>query len=460
MTWQRHLRKPLYDTYWRLFQNRFYLSLQEQRRIRTLPLPEIQRLQWTRLKQLLQYAFDHTDFYRQYFTSAGLTPDDIQHSEDLLRLPTTDKQTYRRHARQILPRHVREMDLVPAYTSGSSGEPFRFYTDPITEAAHTSAAFVLNREAIGIVPYDKLNELVLKVQPKNRYDITGGALPRPGKRFSCKRLLASEGIGISTNDITPERVGTIAQIIKDRHIRVIYGYSSSVFSLARYLSALRCVAPMRHVITIGEGLLRQQRDYISEFFGCPVSMDYSASECMRMGFECRRQSGYHMDIYNYYFECLDSSGSAKDGNGGDLVVTNLNNYVFPFIRYRIGDLGEPCRGVCGCGINLPLMRTLSGRPSDIIATPAGKDITVQFFTGFFEYLDPYVRHFQVVQSAPDALVIRIVPTERMNDGVKEHIEKEIRSFVESSMTVEVACVDEIAMEATGKRRLMVPLPRQ
>jgi hypothetical protein len=28
------------------------------------------------------------------------------------------------------------------------------------------------------------------------------------------------------------------------------------------------------------------------------------------------------------------------------------------------------------------------------------------------------------------------------------------------MTVEVTCVDEIEMEATGKRRLMVPLPRQ
>jgi hypothetical protein len=47
----------------------------------------------------------------------------------------------------------------------------------------------------------------------------------------------------------------------------------------------------------------------------------------------------------------------------------------------------------------------------------------------------------------------------MSDDVRQHIEKEIRDFVEKSMTVQVTCVDEIPLEATGKRRLMVPLPR-
>jgi phenylacetate-CoA ligase len=440
-----------------LFQRRFYVSWREQRRVRALPLPEIRQLQWRRLKHLLQYAFENTDFYRQYFASANLSPDHIQRPEDLLGLPLTDKGTYRTHFPQILSRHVREADLVPCYTSGSSGEPFRFYLDGVTEAAHTTAAFALNKEAMGIVPWDKINELVLKVTPRNQIDLTSG-LPQ-SKTFALKEMLASARVGISTSDITPANIETIAQIIRSRNLRGVYGYSSSVFSLARYLSARRCAPRMRYAITIGEGLLKQQRDYISEVFGCPVYRDYSASECMRMGFECRCRNGYHMDIYNYYFECLDGSGHARENSGGEIVVTNLNNYVFPFIRYRIGDLGEPCQGVCGCGINLPLMRTLRGRPSDIITTPAGKDITVQFFTGFFEYLDRYVRQFQVVQTAPDALLVRIVPTEQMNDGVKEHIESEIRSYVEASVTVKVVCVDEIAAEMTGKRRLIVPLPR-
>ena len=454
---RRCIRRPLQETYWRLFQRRFYVSWREQRRVRALPLPEIRQLQWRRLKHLLQYAFENTDFYRQYFASANLSPDHIQRPEDLLGLPLTDKGTYRTHFPQILSRHVREADLVPCYTSGSSGEPFRFYLDGVTEAAHTTAAFALNKEAMGIVPWDKINELVLKVTPRNQIDLTSGLAQ--SKTFSLKEMLASARVGISTSDITPANLETIARIIRSRNLRGVYGYSSSVFSLARYLSAHRWAPRMQYAITIGEGLLKQQKDYISEVFGCPVYRDYSASECMRMGFDCRCQIGYHMDIYNYYFECLDGSEYAGDNRAGEIVVTNLNNYVFPFIRYRIGDLGEPCQGVCGCGINLPLMRTLRGRPSDLITTPAGKDITVQFFTGFFEYLDRYVRQFQVVQTARDALLVRIVPTEQMNDGVREHIESEILSHVERSMTVKVVCVDEIAAEVTGKRRLIVPLPR-
>jgi phenylacetate-CoA ligase len=457
MMWRQWGRKHLQETYWKLWQPRFYASWRRQKQIRALPLPEIRQLQWLRLKQLLQYAFDHTDYYRHYFASANLTPDDIQHPEDLLQLPVTDKQTYRTHFQQILPRHVREADLVPCCTSGSSGEPFRFYLDAVTEAAQTSAAFVLNKEAMGIVPWDKVNELVLKVEPKNRIDLAAGANPSRGRPLSWKRILASEHVGISTNDITPAHLGTIAQIIQDRNLRALYGYSSSVFSLARYLSAHPNVPPMRYAITIGEDLLQQQRDYISEVFRCPVYRDYSASECMRMGFECQHQNGYHMDIYNYHFEYLEGSGHARNDGVGDIVVTNLNNYVFPFIRYRIGDRGEPCQGTCRCGMPLPVMRALSGRPSEIVTTPAGKDITVQFFTGFFEYLHPYVRQFQVVQSMRDALQVRIVPTDKMNDRVQEHVARAIRDFVEGSMTVRVTCVDEIEMEATGKRRLIVPL---
>ena len=294
------------------------------------------------------------------------------------------------------------------------------------------------------------------MEPKNRIDITGGTWH--SGRPSPKSILASEHVGISTNDVTPANIGTIAAIIQRRNLRAVYGYASSVFSLARCLSDRRCAPKMQYAITIAEGLLKQQRHYISEVFGCPVYQDYSASECMRMGFECRCRNGYHMDLYNYYFEYLDGSAYARDDSVGEIVVTNLNNYVFPFIRYRIGDLGEPCHGACGCGINLPIMRTLGGRPSEIITTPAGKDITMPYFAAFFEYLDRYVRQFQVVQIAPDALLVRIVPTEQMNDAVREHIESEIRSYVEASMTVKVACVNEIATEVTGKRRLIVPLP--
>jgi len=84
---------------------------------------------------------------------------------------------------------------------------------------------------------------------------------------------------------------------------------------------------------------------------------------------------------------------------------------------------------------------------------------MRFFEVFFQYLDKYVRQFQVVQTTPEELVVRVVPTERMNESVSEHIQEEILNYAERSMTVKMVRVEEIAMEATGKRRLMVPLRR-
>jgi phenylacetate-CoA ligase len=458
MTWQQHIRRPLYDAYWRLFRHRFYRSMQEQRRIRMLPMDEIRRLQWARLKQLLRYAFEHTDYYRQYFESVRLTPDDIKQPRDLLRLPLTNKQTYRTCFKQIIPKHVREQDGILCHTSGSSGEPFRFYCDPGLEAAHLSAAFVLNKEIIGISPYDKINELVLKTQPKNRVAPTPDGQWNQSARRSWRRKLASERTGVSVVDVTPETAGSIGRLIESRNIQALYGYASSVFALARYLSSHPDRPRMKYVITIAETLLRQQRDYISDVFACPVYADYSASECMRMGFECTCQDGYHMDIYNYYFEYLDGAEYARENTVGAVVVTNLNNCVFPFIRYQVGDFAEPSDHPCRCGMGLPLVRRLGGRLCDVITTPAGRSLNGALFASLFERFYPHVRQFQVVQMERGELEARIIPVGQLHESTREGIEVELQTRVGSDMKLKVVPVQEIALEPTGKRRLVVPLP--
>ena len=90
-------------------------------------------------------------------------------------------------------------------------------------------------------------------------------------------------------------------------------------------------------------------------------MDYGASECMRMGFECKYYTGYHMDIYNYYFEYLNNGVPVKKDESAEIIVTNLNNYVFPFIRYRLGDEAILSDQTCECGLHFPLVKKINGR---------------------------------------------------------------------------------------------------
>ncbi len=50
-----------HENYWRFFKGN---ALQIQRKIRTLPLKEIKKIQWKRLKKLLEYIYSNNEFYK------------------------------------------------------------------------------------------------------------------------------------------------------------------------------------------------------------------------------------------------------------------------------------------------------------------------------------------------------------------------------------------------------------
>ena len=61
-------------------------------KIETLPSEEIKALQWQRLKEQLQYNFDHSEYYREEkFLKTGLTPNDIHTFEDFQKIPLMTK---------------------------------------------------------------------------------------------------------------------------------------------------------------------------------------------------------------------------------------------------------------------------------------------------------------------------------------------------------------------------------
>jgi len=368
------MNEIIFENYWRLFKTDYYRSLHKQRAVRILPLNEIKDIQWKRLKKILEHIYNNNEFYRDYFESVNLTPNDIKKPEDMLKLPITEKKTYRKYFQKIISKGDNENDYTVSCTSGSSGEPFEFYIDN-REDSYISPAFILNKEAMGINPFKKTNEIVIKTYPRNEVKNLKEGVKKSWIDYNIKHLLFSESIGIRAHDIKPENTKDIVRIIKDNKIESIYGYSSSILSLAGYISKYKANVNMKHIITIGEGLLTQQRNYISKIFHCPVYLDYGASECMRMGFECKHQNGYHMDIYNYYFEYLKNGKYTKNNELGEIIVTNLSNYIFPFIRYRVGDAAVTSNQMCKCGINLPLVNKIGGRITDIITTPNKKELS-------------------------------------------------------------------------------------
>jgi phenylacetate-CoA ligase len=164
----------------------------------------------------------------------------------------------------------------------------------------------------------------------------------------------------------------------------------------------------------------------------------------------------HLCAENAYVEFLSPSGQpARDGEIGELIVTGLNNFSMPLIRYSIGDVGVAGgAAACPCGRGLPLLASVEGRTSDIIVLPNGKLVHGEYFTHLF-YGRNGLRQFQVLQTSPGVLKVSLVVDDTFDRGLPERIAQEIVSYFGVKLDIAFEYTNDIPPTTTGKRRFTV-----
>jgi len=97
--------------------------------LETLPLEKLQALQLKKFKRILEWAYNHSLFYRRLYREAGLEPGDIKSLEDVRKVPKIEKGMMR-EVQQREPFPYGDMLTVPLeqvtafrQTSGTTGTP-------------------------------------------------------------------------------------------------------------------------------------------------------------------------------------------------------------------------------------------------------------------------------------------------------------------------------------------------
>ena len=207
-------------------------------------------------------------------------------------------------------------------------------------------------------------------------------------------------------------------------------------------------------------VLSFQREEIEEAFRCQVFDQYGCTEINSLGFECKNHAGLHIPIERVHIEFLgvEDDKPVSEGETGRIIVTCLENYGMPLIRYDTEDLGIKREGFCSCGRNLPMMDSIVGRTDDLIRLPDGNVI----YGGFFRYvlkdlgwIAKYgVIQFQVVQEKLDYIVMRIHSQKKPSQQALESF----RGFVKrhlGDVVFDIDFVDQIPVSASGKRRYII-----
>lgn len=281
--------------------------------IETMGRSDLDALIDERVRYTVQYAAEHSPFYRHWFRENRIEPKEIRVHEDLLGLPLVSGKTIRKHQPPVTPEFeflsTNWSDVFSIQeTSGTSGTPKGFF-----------------------LTWDDWK----RYAEKYCRSFVSQGFTRRDRIVVC----ASYGMNVGANTMTiaAQRIGMgiipIGKCSFDSRILRSYRPTSivgSVFKLLRLGRRLKEEGVKPEDIAIdklvagGESFADESRRYLSDMWDCPVYNTYGSTEGTMCG-ECTELNGLHvpedlvhLDVYDPQME-----GFVKDGECGRGVLTTL-----------------------------------------------------------------------------------------------------------------------------------------
>ncbi|MCM2374829.1 phenylacetate--CoA ligase family protein [Aporhodopirellula aestuarii] len=407
---------------------------------------EIEHLQRTRLVSLIDFCSQHSLYYRDLWSDAGVRPADIQSASDLPKLPLTTRETMRDHSARIRT-EITGQASVSKSTGGSSGTPLRFTID--TEANDRRVAAALRGYAMagGGVGTKQVH-------------IWGGAFAdqsrlRAAKEYVYSRWLYRRCMLNSFHLSDSNAEGFIHQINRLRP-QVIVAYTNPIDMLSRIILERGVqVHQPRAIITGAEKLYDHQRERIEAAFHSPVFETYGSREFTLIGAECPEHAGLHLTSENLIVEVVNEDGQpTPSGEEGNIAVTDLWNRSTPFVRYLIGDRAVAGTVNCPCGRGLPMLRKVVGRRLDMLHTADGRHLPGEYFPHLMKDFAA-VRQFQVVQPTAEEVVVKVVVDGSWSAEQAKRLRTLVREGVGDTTTLRIDEVQSIPLTSHGKHRVVV-----
>lgn len=407
---------------------------------------EIRRFQIRKLKELIVHAYGNVPFYRERFRKANFYPADIDEIEDLRHLPITSRDDVKLGAKgEMIAQSVKPQTLQALRSSGSTGSPVLVYTDSLSESWDWGSK-LRGWSWAGYQIGDRFARLW------GNLDVIG----KSESPFERLRSLMLRQLFLPAFDLDDRKARHHIQKINQFKPTTLRGYVSSLRFMAEHIAKFGGLTHSPDsVILSGEVSSESDRNLIEESFECPAFDDYGGIEVRSIAHECEEHLGMHISADNVIVEFIDSSGDpVLPGEWGNIVVTPLHRFSMPLIRYRIGDLGRSIEGDCSCGRSLPRIDHIDGREADMIYTPAGRHLSVHFFTILLEHSEG-VGSFRIVMKGDSELVIEIVPNINYSNIEGKVILARAQDYAGRDVVCRIETVSQIPQSKSGKRRLVV-----
>jgi phenylacetate-CoA ligase len=183
---------------------------------------------------------------------------------------------------------------------------------------------------------------------------------------------------------------------------------------------------------------------------------YGSRETGNTSCECSAHNGRHIAMETSLVEFVNDNKPVEYGETGEILITDLTNFAFPLIRYRINDYGVPQDKRCSCGRNLKLMSSAVGRVQDDIYSADGTRMSgLTFSVHLLTAFDRPIGQLQVVQKSYTDFVVRIKDKPEPTRETMDFIRSQMHKILGEAITIDIQVVREIPHEKSGKTRFVI-----
>lgn len=360
--------------------------------LETLPLERLQEIQLKKFKRVVAWAYEHSPYYRNLYSEAGVEPGDIKTMDDVRRVPTTDKAKLKQ-AQEEGPFPYGSRLCVPLeevsnfrQTSGTTGTPV-YQADTWQDWEWWAEAWSYILWAQGYRSSDRVfipfgyNIFVAfwaghyAAEKLGCEVVPGGVLDTAARVLKVQELKASALMG------TPTYMLNMADVARSR-----LGLDASQLTIDKITCA-------------GEpgASIPTTKKRMQDAWGAKVYDHAGATEIGAWSYECTEQpGGMHVNQGLFLVEIEDLvTGEliTEPGRKGKMIITALDRMAQPCIRFDSKDLIQWAADPCPCGRSYQLIEGgVLGRADDItkvkgvLLSPTAIEEVVR---GFAELGDEY-----------------------------------------------------------------------
>lgn len=426
---------------------RLAVAARRERRIPFWHPDRIERLQSRRLRRIVRHAWRTVAFWREAMEARGLEPGDLSDARDLARLPLVSERETRLRLEEFRSSRWSDEDTVVLQSSGSAHGHVRkrIPWDPRSQL-HKLACAERDRAVVGRLVGRAWGHRQLFILPAESSSFTL-------RKWWDERVWTPTGFVERTRFPVDRPFEELVERLADLRPSVVYSYGSYAERFFRWLEGTGATAELPRVWVYGGEMMDPTWRKRAERTGCRIYSTYQSVEAGRVGFECERRDGFHLNVDLCAVRIVDEKGDdLPPGEEGEIVVSNLVNEAMVLFNVRLGDRGHLSPEPCPCGRTLPLLARLAGRSWERIELGDGTVVsTLEFKQPFADDL-AFALQVQVRQPAPGRVTWRIVPLPGADVEARvAALESRSRDVLGSETDVEVEIVDEIPAGPGGKR---------